>query len=425
VAVLPFANLSADPENEYFTDGMAEEIINALSKVQGLHVASRTSTFSFKGGQEDIRRIAEQLGVKSVLEGSVRKSGNRLRVTVQLVNGADGYQLWSDRYDRDLEDVFAVQDEIGANVTQALEVVLTERERRALGTASTTDVQAYDYYLRGRQFFHQFRQRGWEFAIQMFQRAIEIDPRYARAHAGIANCHSQLYNFCGAGKEGLRLADEASRQALALDPDLAEAHAARGLALTQSGKFDESRVAFDTAIRLDPQLVDAYLFYGRACFENGRLDEAAGLLEQARRVRPEIYQTASLLGMVYLALDRPQDSEDTNRQALDVIDQHLRLNPDDSRAVYQGAVALARLGEHKVARQWAERALSMDPEEPPVLYNVACAYAVLGETDKALDLLEKMGDGLQGYHDWIEHDSDFDALRNHPRFKALVEPLIG
>jgi non-specific serine/threonine protein kinase len=423
VAVLPFANLSADPENEYFTDGMAEEIINALSKVQGLRVASRTSAFSFKGRQEDIRRIGEQLGVQSVLEGSIRKAGNRLRVTVQLVNAADGYQIWSDRYDRDLEDVFAVQDEIAANITQALQVVLTDRERRALEKASTTDVDAYDYYLRGRQFFHQFRRKGWEFALQMFQRAIEIDPGYALACAGIANCHSQLYNFSGARQEDLRLADEASQRALELDPELAEAHAARGLALSQMGRFDEAREAFNTAIRLAPQLVDAYLFYARACFEAGKLEEAAGLLEQARRVRPEIYQTMSLLGMVYAALGRTDESVATNREALEVIDKRLQLNPDDSRAVYQGAVALARLGELRAAREWAERALRMDPEEAPILYNVACAYAVLNETDKALDLLERMGEKLLGYREWIEQDSDFDAMRSHPRFKALLESL--
>ena len=423
VAVLPFANLSADPENEYFTDGMAEEIINALSKVQGLRVASRTSAFSFKGRQEDIRRIGEQLGVQSVLEGSIRKAGNRLRVAVQLVNAADGYQFWSDRYDRDLEDVFAVQDEIAANITQALQVVLTDRERRALEKVATTDVEAYDYYLRGRQFFHQFRRKGWEFALQMFQRAIEIDPGYARAYAGIADCHSQLYNFSGARDEDLRLADEASHGALELDPDLAEAHAARGLALSQMGRFDESREAFNTAIHLAPQLVDAYLFYARACFEAGKLEEAAGLLEQARRVRPEIYQTMSLLGMVYAALGRTQESVATNREALEVIDRRLQLNPDDSRAVYQGAVALARLGELQAAREWAERALRMDPEEAPILYNVACAYAVLNETDKALDLLEQMGENLLGYREWIEQDSDFDAMRSHPRFKALLETL--
>src|SRR5213593_478487 len=177
IAVLPFVNMSADPENEYFTDGIAEEIINALTKVQALRVASRTSAFAFKGKNQDIRKVGEQLSVSTVLEGSVRKAGNRLRVTAQLVNVADGYHLWSERYDRDLEDVFAIQDEIAGNIVKALRVVLSDAEKRAIEKAPTDNVQAYDYYLRGRQFFHQFRRTGIQYARRMFERAIESDPK--------------------------------------------------------------------------------------------------------------------------------------------------------------------------------------------------------------------------------------------------------
>ena len=190
VAVLPFANMSTDPENEYFTDGMAEEIINALSKIQSLRVASRTSSFAFKGKNEDIGEIGKKLKVSTVLEGSVRKMGNRLRITAQLVNVADGYQLWSERYDREMEDVFAIQDEISQAIVKALRVILSEGEKKQIEKARAVNVEAYDYYLRGRQYFHQLRRKSLEYARQMFNKAIEIDPDYARAYAGVADCYS-------------------------------------------------------------------------------------------------------------------------------------------------------------------------------------------------------------------------------------------
>ena len=239
IAVLPFANLSADPENEYFSDGMAEEIITALCKIKALRVASRTSSFAFKGKQEDIRRIGQQLGVQSVLEGSVRKAGNRLRITAQLINVADGYHLWTERYDRDLEDVFAVQDEIAESIAAALQVVLTEKEKKAIEKVPTENVKAYDCYLRGRQFFYKHR-KGNEFALQMFRRATEIDPDYALAWAGVADSLSWIYMMWDYKEEFIRQADEASRKALELDPDLAEAHVSHGLVLWQTGQFDEA-----------------------------------------------------------------------------------------------------------------------------------------------------------------------------------------
>ena len=192
--MLPFVNMSSDPENEYFSDGLAEELINALSKVEGLHVASRTSAFALKGKNEDVRRIGEQLNVRTVLQGSVRKSGNRLRITAQLSNVADGFQLWSETYNRQLEDVFAIQDEIAENISKALRVILTDKDQKALDRRrATADVRAYDCYLRGIQLFHQFRRKAIEAATEMFTRAIEIDPGYARAHAGLADCYSLLY----------------------------------------------------------------------------------------------------------------------------------------------------------------------------------------------------------------------------------------
>ena len=213
VAVLPFANMSNDPENEYFTDGMAEEIINALTKIQSLRVASRTSSFAFKGKNEDIGEIGRKLKVSTVLEGSVRKMGNRLRITAQLVNVADGYHLWSERYDREMEDVFAIQDDISQAIVVALRVILSEGEKKQIEKArAVVNVEAYDFYLRGRQYFHQLRRKSLEYARQMFNRAIEIDPDYARAYAGVADSCSMLYMYFDAREFNIRQADIASQE---------------------------------------------------------------------------------------------------------------------------------------------------------------------------------------------------------------------
>ncbi|MGH9423844.1 MAG: protein kinase domain-containing protein, partial [Thermoanaerobaculia bacterium] len=238
IAVLPFTNMSADADNEYFTDGMAEEIINALSKIQSLGVASRTSTFAYKGKTEDIREIGKKLEVSAILEGSVRRMGSKIRVSAQLIHVANGYQLWADKYDREMEDVFAIQDEIAQNIVKALRVVLSDDEKKAIEKVKTGNVEAYDYYLRGRKAFHQNRRTSLETARQMFTRAIEVDPNYALAYAGIADCCSMLYTYFDARESNLKQADSASKKALQLDPDLAEAHSARGLAFSLSKQYE-------------------------------------------------------------------------------------------------------------------------------------------------------------------------------------------
>ncbi|MEK6609635.1 MAG: protein kinase, partial [Gemmatimonadota bacterium] len=309
IAVLSFVNMSNDPENEYFSDGIAEEIINALSKVQALQVASRTSSFAFKGKNEDIGEIGRKLKVGTVLEGSVRKAGVKLRVTAQLVNVADGYHLWSERYDRQLEDVFAIQDEIAENIVKALRVVLSEREKRAIEKAPAENVEAYDYYLRGRQFFHQFRRTGIQFARRMFERAMEIDPGYVRAYAGAADCCSFLYMYWDGSRANLDGADTYSRKALELGPELAEAHASRGLAVSLSKRYEEAEREFETAIRLDPRLFEAHYFYGRASFQQSKNVEAVQHYEEASRVRPEDYQTVLLVVTPLRTLGRAADAE--------------------------------------------------------------------------------------------------------------------
>ena len=421
IAVLPFTNTSADQDNEYFTDGMAEEIINALSKIKSLGVASRTSTFAFKGTTTDIREIGKKLEVSAVLEGSVRKMGNKIRVSAQLISVHNGLQLWSERYDREIEDVFAIQDEIAQNIVKALRVVISEDEKKAIEKVATDNVQAYDYYLRGRTFFHQHRRTSLEFARKMFTRAIEVDPNYARAYAGIADCCSILFMYFDAREANLKQADKASQTALDLDPDLAEAHSARGLSYSLSKRYEKAQEEFEIAMKLDPKLYEAPYFYGRACLAQGKSYEAAPLFEKAAAIRPEDYQATTFLASAYTAQGRIGEASKASRRAITAIEKWLDINPDDARALNIGATIWSNLGETEHALDWAKRSLEIDPEDPQLLYNVACVYAIEGKKEDALQCLEEAIDKGYGHREWIEHDSDLNSLRSDSRFKALLD----
>jgi serine/threonine protein kinase/tetratricopeptide (TPR) repeat protein len=419
IAVLPFADMSPEKDQDYFCEGIAEEIINALSKIEALHVASRSSAFAFKGNQ-DVRKVGEQLGVGTVLEGSVRKMGNRLRISAQLVKIADGYQLWSARYDRELEDVFAIQDEIAESIVKALRVVLSDKEKRAKDKAPTANVQAYDFYLRGRQYFHQWRKKGVEYARRMFERAMELDPDYALAHAGAADCCSALYTWWDASRANHEGADSYSHRALALDPELAEAHSARGQALTLRKQHEEAEAEFQEAIRLNPKLFEPYFFFARACLAQGKYEQAAALFEQAQTVRPEDFQSPSLLVEVYRSLGRQADADASLRRAMVIVDNRLALNPDESRALVLGAVLCCQSGNIPRGLDLIRQTLALDPDDSGVLYNVACAYASAGQVDEAVGCLERAVLNGFGHWDWVEHDSDLDPLRSSPRFQALL-----
>jgi serine/threonine protein kinase/Flp pilus assembly protein TadD len=421
IAVLPFTNMSADPENEYFTDGMAEEIINSLSKIQSLGVASRTSTMSFKGTTEDIREIGKKLQVSAVLEGSVRRMGNKIRLTAQLINVSTGLQLWSDRYDRELEDVFAIQDEIAQNIVKALRVVLSEDEKRAIEKSATDNVEAYDYYLRGRKYFHQTRRTSLEHARKMFTRSIEVDPNYAKAYAGIADACSILYMYFDARESNLKQADKASQTALDLDPDLAEAHSARGLMYSLSKRYEEAQVEFEKAMKLDPKLYEAPYFYGRACLSQGKSTEAAALFELAGKLRPEEYHPPAFLAASYVAQGRIGEATRASQRAIKTIEKWIDINPDDARAINLGATIWSNLGETRNALDWAKRSLDIDPEDPQLLYNVACVYAIEGMREDALQCLERAIDKGYGHREWIEHDPDLNSLRTDKRFQALLD----
>ena len=423
LAVLYFENPGGEKEDEYFRDGITEDIITELSRIKELWVLTRSAVQAFRDKPTSAPDVGRELGAAYVLEGGLRRSGNRLRITARLVETATARSVWAERYDRQMEDVFAIQDEIAQSIAKALKLMLTEQEKRAIEKAPTTDVQAYDYYLRGRQFFYQFRSKGFEFARQMFARAIVIDPKYARAYAGVADSCSFLYMYFEPEESNIKEADTASRRALDLDPELAEAHASRGLAVLLRKHYDEAEREFQTSIQLNPKLFEPYYFYARACFSQGRLEEAGKLFEKASQVNPEDFQCLIMLGQTYTSLGRKVEAVTVRQKALKIIEKHLEFHPDDARALYMGSSALADLGQRERGLEWAHMALAIDPEDPSILYNVACSFALLGQADTAIDCLEKSTMRNEFFKGWMEHDSDLDALRTYPRFQALLKSI--
>jgi len=423
IAVLPFADMSRERDQGYFCDGIAEEIINALCRIQGLRVASRTGSFQFKDAAADLREIGNALRVDNILEGSVRKSDDRLRITVQLIEAARGFHLWSESYDRELRDVFAIQQEIARNVVRSLQVTLSPQEKGALAEIPTSHIQAYDYYLRGRSFYYRYGRHDIEFALQLFSRATELDPGYALAHAGLADCWSYIYLY-SERKDAVRdQAEAAGRRAVELAPECAKAQASLAAALSLGSHKEEAQAAFEKALRLDPTLFEAWYFYARHVFAGGDLAGAASLYEEAMRVRPEDYHAPLLIGNIYDELGRHEDARAARERGVALVEKHIDLHPDDARALYMGANGLVALGEKAKGLDWARRARRIDPDDPMLLYNLGCIHSLAGEIEEAIDCLERAAGGGLLQKGWYEHDGDLDPLRGHPRFKALLERM--
>lgn len=421
IAVLSFDDMSPEKDQEYLCDGIAEEILNRLAQIQNLRVASRTSSFRFKGQPADVSNIGQELNVTTVLEGSVRKAGDQLRITTQLINVSDGYNLWSQSYDRELEHIFEIQDEIAAQVADALEVKL--QRGPADECCTTGNVEAYDYYLQGMHYFHRWGLRNVRFAIEMYTKAVEADPGYARAWAALADSFALTCMYWTANENELTNANAASMKALELLPGLAESHVSRGLYYFASCQNREAIAEFETALRLHPELFEAYYFYARVRFQMGEMQLAAELFEKAERIRPDDFQSSIFLRQVYRSLGREEDAKAAALRGLMSAEQHLELYPDDTRALNLGCAGLVEQGNKEKAMQWAQRSLAIDGDNPDTLYNLACSYALMGELDAALDCLDRAS--LQGTSiaEWAENDSDLVPLHNEPRFKALMAGL--
>lgn len=423
IAVLAFEDLSPERDQEYFCDGIAEEIISNLARMEGIRVASRTSSFAYKGKPEDIRNIGKQLDVKTVLEGSVRKADDRLRIAAQLIDVADGCHLWSEQFDREMADIFDIQVEIARNISQTLKIKLSDKEKHVIKRLPTESIDAYDFYLRGRQFFYRHKRQYMQHAIEMFSRAIAQDPSYAHAYAGKADCHSYSYYFFGGSHADLEQAAKDSQKALELNPELAEAHAARGLAVSLIREYEEAEQAFENAIRLNPSLFEAYYFYASTCFLQGKFDKAIELFKEAGRVNPDDYQAPAYLAFLYQMTGQLEHMAPVLQEALQKIEKRLALNPDDSRALYLGAGAWVRLGDQPRAMEWIKRLAATERHEPHLLYGIACLYSMTGKIEESIFYLNKAVEAGFAYRLYLERDGDFDPIRSHPGYKTLIETL--
>ena len=416
IAVLPFTNMSGDPEQEYFSDGITEDIITDLSKISALFVVARNTVFTYKGKAVKVEQIASDLGVNYILEGSVR-------VTGELISASDGDHVWAERFDRDLTDIFAIQDEITHAIVEQLKVKLLPQEKKSITQAPTDNIEAYTYYLRGRDFLHRRSKHYSRIARQMFAKAVTLDPNYARAYAGMADCDSFLYLNYRLDVSLDRLL-ATTEKALSLDEMLPEAHASRGLALSAAQRYDEAKVEFERAIALDPNLFEAHYFYARASFAEGKIELATRLFERASQIRPDDYQSVVLRIHCYRSLGRIEDSKEAARLGLQLAERELALHPDDPRPAHLGAGALFELGDMERAREWVARALAIDPDDPLTLYNVACGYTKLGDLDAAFEMLERsVRGGGPELVNWVKHDSDLDGLRSDPRYQKFIESI--
>jgi serine/threonine protein kinase/tetratricopeptide (TPR) repeat protein len=419
VAVLPFLDLSPEQDQAYLCDGIAEELINTLTQLQGLRVVARSSSFQFKAESADVRAIGARLGVDAIVEGGVRKSGERLRVTVQLVDVSSSSPRWSHRFDGTLGDVFDIEDQIAAGVAVALRGMLSPQERDALRRPETTP-EAYEHFLRGRQLAVELTSTSFDAAEREFRRAIELDPQYAPAHAGLAQVYSWSVEWLARGEAVRQAADRASQRALELAPELSESHVARGSVLAMESDYLGAAREFQEAIRLSPNSYDAHYLYARSCFDAGSHAESVELFRRAAELRQEDFQSAILVQWPLRHLGRHGEVPAAMQEGIRRAERQLELNPHDARALILGAVALIDQGQRERALEWGARALAAAPEEPSIIINAINLYVRAGMKEEAMVCLEKIyGRGL-GKREWLDRDPDYDMLRDHPRFRALL-----
>ncbi|MCH7821904.1 MAG: hypothetical protein IIA07_07805 [Proteobacteria bacterium] len=344
IAVLPFVNMSGNPDNEYFSDGISEELLNLLSRLQSLRVCSRTSSFALKGKNIDMPTIANRLGVRHVLEGSVRRVGDRVRITAQLIDAVEDRHLWSETYDRELQDIFAVQDEIAAHLFTALRLSLTIEEQHAI-RPTTNNAEALDYFLRGRELYHRTEAGHLDRSRENFEEAIRIDPDYALAWAGLTYVFVDTYWYKDKEAAWIERAHEASQKAVELAPHLAEPHAARGLALRAAEQFDAAEAEFEKAITFNPRLFEPLHFYAQMMRSLGQYKRAAQLFCRAAEVRPEDYQALAIASNMYEAMGDVERSREASKDTAARAERAIELNPNDSRALILGAGAWHTLGD--------------------------------------------------------------------------------
>jgi adenylate cyclase len=417
ICVLPFANMSGDPEQEYFSDGITEDIITDLGKISSLSIVSRNTAFSFKGAKADMAQIARQTKASYVLVGSVRKAGSRVRITAQLIGAANDSQLWGERYDRDLNDIFALQDEISKAIAAALRLTLLPEEKQALEQRGTTNTDAYKLYLMARQFWLLDNDRYDEIVVRICQRVVEVDSNYAQAWATMALGQWNMFWRGDSGDNGERAAE----MALRLDPHLADSHAAMGAAHRSAGRFAEGVTACRNALRLEPNSYIGNRIAGLCLLALRRYDEAIHHFEVSAAAMASDFTAASFIAQCYKSLGNPEGMRGAARRSLERIEKIVAADPGHGRAIGLGVNMLAFLDEKERAREWATRARLVDPANVNLHYNLACAMSSLGDVEVTLDTLTAIAGRLTpGMLSWMETDTDFDPIRAEPKFQALM-----
>ena len=430
ICVLPFINMSGDAEQEYFSDGISEDIITDLSKVSALSIIARNTAFNFKGHTIDVGELARQLNVTHVLEGSVRKSGSRVRINAQLIDGVAGDHVWADRYDRDLTDIFAIQDEISKAIVGALQLKLLPKEKKAIEHRGTSSVEAYNLYLMARQHWISGNDgdiRRDEVVVRISRQATEIDPDYAKAWALIALAQAEMRFRHSRPEDAL----ESAERALALDPNLAEAHCVKARYLAdEEGDYESADHQIQTALRLDPDSWEVNKEAARLHNRAGRMREAIPYFEKAASLVESDYHSTGMLQTCYGALGDAEGVKRAAQMTLERTQKVLAQDPSIGSALGFGAVSLAALGDGDRAKEWIKRALLMDPDNLTMRWNLVCGLTrYLNDNDAALELLSSFTDRLPlPLVKYLRLDTDLDPMRDDPRFEELVaraEARIG
>jgi TolB-like protein/Flp pilus assembly protein TadD len=420
VAVLPFDNISPDPEADYFSDGLTDELIARLSLVGEIELVSRWASMQYKGRRQDLRAIGDELGARYIVGGSVRRFQDSVRITVQLVDVATNRQLWGNTYKGKLDDIFDIQEQVAQQIVEALKLKLSFSEKVSLTKRQTVNAQAYDLYLRGQDYLYRLTKRSVEYAIQLFEKAIELDPRYAAAYAGCSSAYGQMYQWFSREEKYRAKAQELSFKALMYDSNLPEAYAAMGLSYFIWGKFEEAAASSRKAIELDPDDFIAYWTLGRIHFSSGEHEQALALFQRVIDIKPGFYAAYADLSLSYEGLGRMEEAQAAAGRLLELLPNYLLQNPDDARARIFYAATLAKMGRKDEAIREGAAALELSPGDPMMLYNGACLYTLLGETDRAIDTLARaVGMGYENFR-WMQHDPDLDRLRDDPRFIELT-----